>query len=147
MEYMATYGWAIVAALIVVVVIYEFGVFNPVGAPTKGMRGFGSVRPLDWACKTDTSQLEVQWVNAFGERIEIAAPNGGCSYRNSTYLGGVRFNISEYSQVVCRYNGISGCSNTGRGSRFECQPTLQWTTSANKGIQHNESGSVWGPAE
>jgi len=146
MEYMATYGWAIVAALIVVVVIWQMGIFTPTGAPTKGMRGFGSVRPLDWACRTDANQLEIEWVNAFGEKIEVIAPDGGCDYRGSTYLDGTRFNVSETSSVICRYKGISGCSDVEMGTRFESQPILQWTPAAG-GIQHTESGSVWGPAE
>ncbi len=58
MEYLMTYGWAILIVIIVAGALYALGVFNPATYTQEGATGFSSVgapAPGSWQLKTDGS--------------------------------------------------------------------------------------------
>ena len=156
MEYLMTYGWAILVVIIVGVVLWQMGIFNPSGGTAPGSSGFGSVRPKDWSCTSGgtTTSVQVQWVNGAGEQISLypgaAYPTGiSCSYANGTAITASTGKVSANAIFTCIYgttSTVTGCSGIGAGNRFQSTVTLKWKATAG-GITHVESGSVWKAAE
>jgi len=142
MEYLMTYGWAILVVIIVGVVLWQMGIFNPSGGTAPGSRGFGSVKAKDWSCSATTGIVTVQWVNGAGERISVTAPTGGCT--SPVAAAGTVFNVSANGVFTCAET--AACAGSTRGERFESALTLVWQPAAG-GISHTESGSVWKAAE
>ncbi len=48
MEYVMTYGWAIIIVMIVGLALWSLGILNLGKTYPKGFSGFSGVRPLDW---------------------------------------------------------------------------------------------------
>jgi hypothetical protein len=148
MEYLMTYGWAILVVIIVGVVLWQMGIFNPSGGTAPGSKGFGSVRAKDWSCSAASGNVQVQWVNGAGEKITLTAttfPNGGCvDAAGAAVAAGA--NVSANAIVTCTYNALTGCSGLTAGDRFESLATLSWKPAAG-GIEHTESGTVWKASE
>ena len=122
------------------------GILEPLSNPTGGAVGFGRVRPLDWTCKTGSETVEVEWINAVGQHIQVTATDGGCVYDGVTYTSGQVFNMSRTKSAVCSYVGLSGYADVSEGDRFESQVTLIWEP-VGGGIVHTENGNVWRAAE
>lgn len=146
-EYLLTFGWVIFVILAFVIVIWKLNTLGPSGTPTGGTVGFSSMRPVDWSCSSSTGELQVQWINNVGERIQVTASDGGCDYNGIKYLAGRSFDVSRQGSPVCTYKNLPGCKDTSLGDRFESEVTLQWTSSSGGGIDHTESGRVWGTAD
>jgi len=53
LEFLMTYGWAIVVIAVVLVAIWQWGVFNPQGKIKATTMGFWGVAPLDFQYKTN----------------------------------------------------------------------------------------------
>jgi len=144
MEYLMTYGWAILVVIIVGVVLWQMGIFNPSGGTAPGSKGFGSVRPNDWACSAATDDVSVRWVNGAGEKITVTESSGGCTYEG--VATDATFNASTNAVMTCVYTDDAGCADAAAGDRFESTVTLAWVPAAG-GIAHTESGQVWKAAE
>jgi hypothetical protein len=147
MEYLMTYGWAILVVIIVGVVLWQMGIFNPSGGTAPGNSGFGSVRPQDWSCTSSSDDVQVQWVNGAGQKITVTAPSGGCvDPDGAAVAAAAEFNASANARFTCTYTDLAGCTDAAAGERFESTVTLGWQP-AGGGIAHTESGTVWKAAE
>ncbi len=71
MEYLMTYGWAILVVMIVGVVLWQLGIFNLGGTVSKTMSGFGAVKPLDWSLTPAVSNDNVVLVNGEGTKVTL----------------------------------------------------------------------------
>jgi len=62
MEYLMTYGWAILIVIIVAAALFALGVFNPTAWTGKQATGFGGLgTPVDWEVLSDgTLNLHLQ---------------------------------------------------------------------------------------
>jgi hypothetical protein len=130
MEYLMTYGWAILVVIIVGVVLWQMGIFNPSGAAAPGMSGFTTVKPNEWSCKAGV--LNVAVVNAAGQQVSnLTATGGSCT--NAT--------LSAGSTTTC----TATCPVIAAGSRYEA--TLSLTYATETGLTRSSTGKVWGPAE
>ena len=123
---------------------WQMGIFNPSGGTAPGSKGFGSLRPKDWACSAASDDLSVQWVNGAGEKITVTETTGGCTYEGVT--AGPTFNVSANAVFVCVYADDSNCAHASQGDKFESTVTLTWKP-ASGGIPHMESGQVWKAAD
>jgi hypothetical protein len=87
MEYMMTYGWAILAVMIVGGAMWRLGVFSMSSSTPPTSTGFEAVKPLlatckmtqpVWACTSGTwcySGFSCQFVNAAGAEIRVRGFN------------------------------------------------------------------------
>jgi hypothetical protein len=74
-EYLMTYGWAILIILIVAGVLAYYGIFAPAGFLGPTARGFGQVQVLNpWSLAT-TSYLTLNVENRVGGTINITQLN------------------------------------------------------------------------
>lgn len=70
MEYLMTYGWAILVVMIVGVVLWQLGIFNLGGTVSKTMSGFGALRPVDWSMSTAGNE-QIVLINGEGTNVNI----------------------------------------------------------------------------
>jgi hypothetical protein len=73
-EYLMTYGWAILIILIVAGVLAYYGIFAPSGFLAPTARGFGQVQVLNpWDMKASSGDLTMNLQNRVGGDITITA--------------------------------------------------------------------------
>ena len=70
LEYMMTYGWAILIIVIVAVILYSMGIFNPSSSITTTITGFQKT-PVSSAIFTDNGGLSLSVQNSVGYPIKI----------------------------------------------------------------------------
>ena len=70
LEYMMTYGWAILIIVIVAVILYSMGIFNPSSSISTTITGFSST-PVSSVIFTDNGGLSLSVQNSVGYPIEI----------------------------------------------------------------------------
>ena len=70
LEYMMTYGWAILIIVIVAVILYSMGIFNPSSSISTTITRFSST-PVSSAIFTDNGGLSLSVQNSVGYPIEI----------------------------------------------------------------------------
>ena len=70
LEYMMTYGWAILIIVIVAVILYSIGIFNPSSSITTTITGFQKT-PVSSAIFTDNGGLSLSVQNSVGYPIKI----------------------------------------------------------------------------
>jgi hypothetical protein len=71
-EYLMTYGWAILIILIVAGVLAYYGIFAPAGFLGPTARGFGQVQVLNpWSVTASTGDVALNLGNRVGEAITI----------------------------------------------------------------------------
>ena len=78
LEYLVTYGWAILAIVIIAGVLWYFGVFNPGRfAPSEQTAGFSTILVLGHAVDHTNGQLTLSLANQAGEQVNITAVGAG----------------------------------------------------------------------
>lgn len=142
MEYMATYGWALVAVLIIGVVLYGMGIFTPSAVTNFGNSGFGVVKPMEWLCNpgpgaSDTVKMEV--LNGAGNRIEnlsiaVGQDRAICN-SNSVGIG---------DSAICVIENVN-CGAEIPGDRFMADISISYISQGT--VPRSSAGSIWGSAE
>jgi len=85
MEYLMTYGWAILVVMIVGIVLWQLGVFGGAGGGVNRATGFTTIKCFDRSIQYTsgaTGTLNATFTNAAGRPVIIRAVNatGDCSY-------------------------------------------------------------------
>jgi hypothetical protein len=142
MEFLMTYGWAILVVLVAIGALAYFGVLNPSQflpssctlAPGMGCDDFkvsttGADLVLRNGLGNDLSAVDV----AISGCTDSAEADGDDSWTDGTVLGGS--------------DGISltGCSNGATGARFKQDVTIVYTSSS--GLNHTVTGTITAKVE
>ncbi len=79
MEYMSTYGWALIVVTIAGIVFWQMGLFDIESRITPGFSGFSVLVPSEWrlARSGSTCTLSVYLLNGAGETINAIRVKGG----------------------------------------------------------------------
>tara|TARA_Y100000034_G_scaffold133874_1_gene200741 strand:+ start:596 stop:1048 length:453 start_codon:yes stop_codon:yes gene_type:complete len=142
MEFLMTYGWAILVVLVAIGALAYFGVLNPGNFLPSSCTVQPGIGCDDFKITATNAQLILR--NGMGDDFtnvgvsvtgctQDANANGDDAWAESEILGGA--------------GGITltGCSNGASGSRFKQDVTISYTTSA--GVAHNVSGIVTSKVE
>jgi len=122
-EYLMTYGWAILIILIVAGVLAYYGIFAPSGFLGPTARGFGQVQVLNpWSLSATTGALTLNLENRVGGTISVT---------NVTYTltnGGTGTGWAAIpTDLTCAANSgcIAGSTNLTSGTKgiFTAAPT------------------------
>jgi hypothetical protein len=71
-EYLMTYGWAILIILIVAGVLAYYGIFAPAGFLGPTARGFGQIQVLNpWSVAASNGAISLNLANRVGGAVEI----------------------------------------------------------------------------
>ena len=132
MEFLMTYGWAILAAVIVIGVLASFGVFSPSKyVPTKCILS----APLGCvAVAADTGGVDIEVRNGAGGSIDIDTITlTGCT---GTVAPGLPVTMIDQNVTVYNIN----CTLIA-GEKFQGDLTVTYT-SAGSAVAQTSSGSV-----
>ena len=144
LEFLMTYGWAILAVVIVVALLAAFGVFRPKAPNVCGHAGVIETGLTCPDLKVDSSgNVTLKIGNGFGEDITINAISvtldvAGSSYHCNNTFGVILEAGSEKIFVV------PNCGNLTAGSRFKGTVTVSYTRG---GIEHNPQAPLTGTVE
>ena len=135
MEYLMTYGWAILIVIIVAAALFALGVFNPSTYTGRAATGFGELgTPSDWQYSTTTLTIVLR--NQVGQAITVSNVTTvqGCYDATSTP-------IAAGSTATFT---LSGCTSKSTGSSFSEQIAVQYTVAG--GLPRTASGTITGTA-
>jgi hypothetical protein len=116
MEYLTTYGWAVLVILIVLAAFVWLGVFNP---KTPEQCSIPGVRcdNAQLVPTTGGQRLSLMLSNQLAERVQI------CSvYCSAGPLGDNGLPLSDGAQIASAKAGSTGCSSFIRGGTFVFNP-------------------------
>lgn len=143
MEYLMTYGWAILVVIIVGIVLWQSGVF---GTSAGGVSGFNKVRIEDYAYSSGA--LNISFENAAGQTMKTVT----VSYSGDVDTDGVVDSTwtgtsswapgKEYANSLESANATA-CSTSGAG--YTVEVTIAYTSEA--GLNHTETGTIRGTCE
>src|SRR3989344_7276004 len=125
MEFLMTYGWAILAAIIAIGVLAWFGVFNP-GRLSQDTVFIGAPLGAN-AAKVNVSTVTIDLQNGAGENIQIRKVSVGSTCERNfngatlgenppTTVGNLGINISASSSALLYLNCTSTLDDTLRGT-------------------------------
>ena len=132
MEYLMTYGWAIMVVMIVGIVLWQLGVFK-LGTSGSGTAGFAAVKPIDHTATTDA--IDVVIMNAVGSSVVVDIGGPGVKKETTPAIGGGDTYIVKLT--------ATGTCATGVDS-YDQKLTINYTNLIT-GLSHSGNGRVWGP--
>ncbi|MBW6462202.1 MAG: hypothetical protein K0B07_04100 [DPANN group archaeon] len=137
-EYLMTYGWAILAIVVVAGVLWNMGLFGG-GSCGNSVTGFAGtqVSVKDWAL-TDTGVLTLNLRNAAGENIELTSVSVDAGAINQ---GTNDWNLSTAGVVI---SGTAGPTGTP-GACYSYDLGIAYTTK--DGVPHTARGKINGAYE
>jgi len=147
LEYMMTYGWAILVVIIIGVVVWQTGLLNLGENVTPGKRGFSQISPSDWRLKTDGSfKVIIQndagmILNILDSNVTFAAGGSGtCSL--STVMP-----INDFRPAAITTLEFTGCPMTANPKDYyRMDLTIKYGNPASE-LTHISRGILWGPVE
>jgi len=141
LEYLTTYGWAILVLLATGLVLWQMGVLSFGQQVAAGKSGFMDVTPLDWAA-TSGGALSVVVVNNAASSADVGAASatitaggtGGCA---SGAGGDVPPGGSVELSLSCSFTAA-------QGDYWRAELRIPYEISGST-ITHTSVGEVWGP--
>jgi len=152
MEYLMTYGWAILVVMIVGIVMWQLGIFN-MGGTTVTSTGFAKIKPQLAATGIDRNgNANAIFTNGVGTTINFLS--GKVSDLNSAgkscLLAPANFApASVGAGQNMKLSAANGCIVAGQAAQvYNAQIELTYTVAIG-GVTttHTETGSVRGPME
>jgi hypothetical protein len=156
MEYLMTYGWAILVVMIVGVVLWQLGVFN-VGQGNLVVTGFVKMQPLTPSVAYRSQAFTGSFTNALGTTIKLTnvtinetisgtlCPAGSLTVRPS--------NMSTGSYPTVKAGGTftltnPSCPSKTDGESYDLAVTIQYNaTMGGITTQHTDTGHIKGMGE
>jgi len=125
MEYLMTYGWAILIVIIVAAALYALGVFNPATWTGTRSTGFANIGvPQDWQYSSD-GNLSVIIRNGLGSAITITNVNATCNTATAAFgvplICDAPATMGAGNTKTCHANTSVVCSPLTAGSSYSVQ--------------------------
>ncbi len=138
LEYLMTYGWAILIVIIVGAALYSMGIFNPSATTGKTKTGFTQIDINDW--KYDTSGTLIMVLeNRVGGSITLTSVDftgGGTTVANTTST-----TVAAGKTATMQ---VDDNATPTVGDGYELDVTIAYTKGA---ISHTETGTLIGNVE
>jgi len=153
MEYLMTYGWAILVVMIVGIVMWQLGIFNPGGTQGMTFKGFGAVKPqLAGTGLSADGTFTGTFLNAGGAPIDITElkvvvsdPTGASNTVGWT-VGSKPANANEH--VAISVTGLGQTPNGKAGDPFTAEVELEYVVEiGSTTVTKKSSGTIRGPLE
>lgn len=147
MEYLMTYGWAILIVIIVAAALYALGVFNPAtytGQRTTGFPNLGA--PTDWIYSASDGELKITLRNGLGETITISSVTANCGASQASVALETLASATVGAGSTIEYETITTqCQTSTAGSSYSYTVTAQYTTQSGS-YTHTDTGTITGAA-
>ena len=158
MEYLMTYGWAILVVLIVGIVLWQLGIFSGIGGGANKSTGFSVLAPVDKTIYFDASGNNVTFLmeNRAGSTLNIAATAAAATGSCTDYLifkvGGVTNDSATQAIIIPAGQTadvtIANCGSPTAGDSLSVDVIITYTERvAGKVLSHTESGTIRGVVE
>ena len=148
LEYLMTYGWAILIVIIVGVALYAMGVFNPGSFTGKKYTGLSAFTVLDW--KATATQFNVS-LSPRGHPMTINTTTGIKMAYGGSSLTTVQCTLTPSTSTVSPSNKYvlscpvpSGFPTTGSYTGLQLSITYKDTMT---GMTHTSTGTFSGKVE
>ncbi len=122
LEYMMTYGWAILIIVIVAGVLYSFGVFNPSSSASATITGFSGLGSVTAECFPGGG-LVLQLGNSVGSAIQITKIN--TTSQTGTHIS-VNFSTNIALGSTVNFAMPSACANS-TGTKYSNVVSITYT--------------------
>ena len=145
LEYMMTYGWAILIIVIVAVILYSMGIFNPASSISSTITGF-SATPVSNAICTANGVLRIAVGDTVGHRILIknisATSNGKTEVFTPTSTVDPNPIITSGNTYIFSIPNVCPAA----GIRFSANVNINYTepTTSFPSSQYTSTGSITG---
>jgi hypothetical protein len=142
LEYLMTYGWAILVILVVGIALWQMGVFSPPSTPP-GCSGFSQLMPLDSQLKGTT--LTVILSNEAGTKLDIKNTNATIGTDTSTLYSLTPANplMRPGGSLTATYTLSTART---KGEYYRAAIVIEYNNTLSK-IVHKSSGYCWGTVE
>ena len=140
MEYLMTYGWAILIVIIVAAALYALGIFNPATYTGNIATGFTTLgTPEDWDL-TSGGDFSIILKNRLADQVSIF--NVTITMGSDTANNNTQFTITpgENYQYPASLSGLNLGSKTA-GTTYSVQVDMFYNAG---GLNHTERGTVTG---
>lgn len=128
MEFLMTYGWAILVVLVAIAALAYFGVLNP----ARFLPSSCTIAP-GISCddhKIEAAQITLVMTNGMGDDITSVAINAStCSTSLASWTDGTQNTFT-----------LTGCTNGASGARFKGDVGVTYTSSS--GLSHTKTGQI-----
>lgn len=141
LEYLMTYGWAILVILIVGIALWQMGVFSP-SATKPGCSGFSQLMPLD--SQLQGTALTVIITNEAGTKLKLIRTNA--TIGEDTALNDYSGAPIDMRPGLSRPEGYTFATTRTKGEYYRAAITLEYNNTLSK-IVHRSSGFCWGTVE
>jgi hypothetical protein len=142
MEYLATYGWAVLIVVVIGAVIWQSGILSLGKNVAPGKSGFSQIRPVDWVAKITgpTVNVDITVINDASTKLRLT----GASSPECTGTPAYAVDLLPGQTYLVTITGCSFAGNVGDYFRMEATLTYQNPSS---GISHSSVGQIWGALE
>jgi len=162
MEYLMTYGWAILIVIIVAAALYSLGVFNPAtwtGSRATGFTNIGAPATGAWklSATAASNQFQVKLGNNLPSRIKVTLINvtigatpctgesiGVGSPPVMTQLDDAGSGNSSIEGIGASFNIYADCGEQTAGSTYTGMVTLTYDNLDTELTGFKESGTITG---
>ncbi|MEM2918019.1 MAG: hypothetical protein QXY62_00755 [Candidatus Altiarchaeota archaeon] len=145
MEYLMTYGWAILVVMIVGVVLWQLGIFGP-SSTVNTCRGFSKVKVFDNSIRYDptTEKISFTMMNGAGQTITDVVITATCPYANPANPSVNFSQISAGDTIDISFT----CDPKQPGETFSVPITVAYNeTVVGTKVPRTETGTCRGSAE
>ncbi|MBW2985446.1 hypothetical protein KY313_02210 [Candidatus Woesearchaeota archaeon] len=132
MEFLMTYGWAILVVLIAISALAYFGVLNPAKFLPESCVLLPGLSCVDHKVTSDSITLVIQ--NGLGQDLDNFVVSFGDWCNNA---GSDAIDFSDANQETFE---ITDCDNGDTGDRFKADVVIEFTSQA--GLTHTETGQL-----
>ena len=139
LEYLMTYGWAILIIIIVGGVLYYYGVFSPSKLVGESKVGFGKVQIDTWTVDAANDKLKLIFENRAGRNINITSVDVGGTVTNTAIYLAEGSKSTGFETVDCP------AINSGDTYRWDVTITYYYTEYG-PGTSLTSSGTLSGKA-
>lgn len=155
LEYMMTYGWAILIIVIVAAVLYSLGIFNPTASTGPAVTGFTPFNAIAQTCGP-TKGLQIQFGNDAGSTATInwiavttgtglsaASANGTKVLVGGTW--GASGAVTSGNSFIVNTTSFGGETCATTGGHYSATVEIGYSTSSGFGtVKQTATGTVSG---
>ena len=138
LEYLMTYGWAILIIIIVGGVLYYYGVFSPSKLVGESKVGFGKVQVDTWAVDEGADQINFIFENRAGKQINITNVDVGGTATDTAIVLNEGSKSSGFETV--------GCPAIASGDAYRWDVVISYYIVGYEGTTLTSSGTLSGTA-
>jgi hypothetical protein len=141
-EYLMTYGWAILIILIVAGVLAYYGIFAPAGFLGPTARGFGQIQVLNpWSVVASDGTITLNLANRVGGTVNITNIAYTIGTQNLNCNVAQEINSGEDDVVTCAAGAITGAST---GETYSATVVISYAYPSGPTASFSTSGTITG---